>query len=405
MTASFANFRKPSVITSTPDCCAASNTAVEITATACRLGQGRVARKNRASTEGFRYASPMTSSAPVAPAFSPDPARPRAMLAACPAYAETPLRHVALDGATPLLLKDETFRMGLGSFKALGGVYAVAAIVKETAETRLGREISPEMFGDAEVRAIAGALTFVCASAGNHGLSVAAGARIFGAGARIHLAATAPEAFVARLRRQGAEVVRSGAVYDEAVAAAGDDAAATGALLLADGSWPGYTHRPSLVMEGYTVMAEELRAAFDDTGAWPTHVFLQAGVGGLAAAMAVMIRRNWVEQPWIAVVEPAAAPCLKASAAAGACVVVEGPDSAMGRLDCKAPSLLAFDALRDRVDAFLTVTDAEAATATRRLGDAGLRTTPSGAAGVAAALRAALPSDARPLTILSEGEG
>ncbi|MEO1312206.1 MAG: pyridoxal-phosphate dependent enzyme, partial [Pseudomonadota bacterium] len=206
--------------------------------------------------------------------------------------------------------------MGLGAFKALGGVYAVAALLRQGAAA--GVPVG-EMAGEA-ARNRASGTVFVCASAGNHGMAVAAGARLFGAGCRIHLAETVPEAFARRLAAKGAEVVRSGATYEASIAAAIADAAATGAVHLADGSWPGYTHAPRLVMEGYTVMAEEMRSALEGTGRWPSHVFLQAGVGGLAAAVAVMIRRNWAVQPEIIVVEPEAAPCLAASHAAGACV-------------------------------------------------------------------------------------
>jgi diaminopropionate ammonia-lyase len=101
-----------------------------------------------------------------------------------------------------------------------------------------------------------------------------------------------------RLSAKGAEVVRSGAVYEDSIAAAIADAEATGAIHLADGSWPGYTEPPRLVMEGYTVMAEETaRDLRSGEMAWPSHVYLQAGVGGMAAAVAAMIRSNWAVQP------------------------------------------------------------------------------------------------------------
>ena len=109
-----------------------------------------------------------------------DPAPVLAHLARCPRHAATPLLR-RRPGGRPLWLKDERDRMGLGSFKALGGAYAVLRLIE-----RHGPDV-----------------TFVCASAGNHGLSVAAGARIFGARARIHLAATVPEPFADRLRGEG----------------------------------------------------------------------------------------------------------------------------------------------------------------------------------------------------------
>ncbi|SDC42098.1 pyridoxal-phosphate dependent enzyme [Ruegeria marina] len=328
--------------------------------------------------------------------FPLDPAEPLRFLSVCPAYVATPLTRARI-GGRDLWVKDESRRMGLGAFKALGGVYAVARLVAR----HLGCDEPAELITDA-VRSRASDLTFVCASAGNHGMAVAAGARLFGARARIHLAATVPESFAARLRGKGAEVVRSGAVYDEAVAAAIADAETTGALHLADGSWPGYTEPPRLVMEGYTVIAGEMRDSFAANSNWPSHVYLQAGVGGLAAAIAGMIRRDWTVQPEIVVVEPDAAPCLKASVAAGRVVTVTGPESIMGRLDCKVPSMLAFDILRHTADRFVTVSDAAAAAAADKSVQAGHRTSPSGAAGLAALLAEDAPP-ANPLVILSEG--
>ncbi|MEL6267281.1 MAG: pyridoxal-phosphate dependent enzyme [Pseudomonadota bacterium] len=325
-----------------------------------------------------------------------DPDRPLALLAHCPVHAPTPMAQHRLDGRR-LWIKDETARMGLGAFTALGGVYAVAALLRQGAAAGVP---AGEMAGEA-ARDRASGTVFVCASAGNHGMAVAAGARLFGAGCRIHLAETVPEAFARRLAAKGAEVVRSGATYEASIAAAIADAAATGAVHLADGSWPGYTAPPRLVMEGYTVMAEEMRATFEAGGRWPVRVYLQAGVGGLAAAIAQRIRAAWTVQPEIVVVEPEAAPCLAESVRQGRMVAVEGPVSVMGRLDCKEPSLIAFEILREAADRFVTVTDGEAgAVAARAAHDLGMPTTPSGAAGLAAWAREG-GDDA--LVILSEG--
>ena len=289
--------------------------------------------------------------------------------------------------------------MGLGSFKALGGVYAVAQLVSEY---RNGETGALDTSGDAVVADTPAApkLTFVCASAGNHGLSVAAGARIFESLCRVHIAETVPESFAQRLADKGAEVVRSGETYEDSLAAAEADAKETGAILLADGSWIGHTKPPSLVMEGYTVMAEEMREIFETQGTWPDCVYLQAGVGGFAAAIAYMIRLNWTEQPRIVIIEPEAAPCLLESVRAGHPVRVTGPISEMGRLDCKEPSLLAFEMLKDAADDFVLVSEEEALDAVQFAAGQGMRTTPSGAAGLAAARRA---SDKRPLAIISEG--
>lgn len=324
-----------------------------------------------------------------------DVAKPLALLAECPAYKPSPLETRSFQWRT-ILIKDETNRMGLGAFKALGGVYAVAKLI----EARVGRSLTPSAFLSDPIKDAARSMTFVCASAGNHGMAVAAGAQLFGATARIHLAETVPEEFAVRLRAKGADVVRSGSDYEASVAAAVADAEATGAIHLADGSWPGYTEPPRLVMEGYTVIAEEMRNDLEVSANWPSHVYLQAGVGGLAAGIAYMIRSNWPVQPKITVVEPDAAPCLKESARAGEILTVEGPVSNMGRLDCKTPSMLALDILKRCADDWVTISDQQAQNAVNSAFDLGFSTTPSGAAGLAACLEG---DDDLPLVILSEG--
>lgn len=325
--------------------------------------------------------------------------RPMALLRHCPAYVPTPLRDLsalaAASGIGALYAKDETQRMGLGSFKALGGAFAVAQIVADAAGTS-------ELLG-AAAQAAAARMTFVTASAGNHGLSLAAGARVFGAKAVIVLSTSVAEGFANRIRSLGAEVLRVDGTYEDSVAFAMRSAETRGWLLLADGSWEGYVERPALVMEGYTVLAEECRADFTAAGVWPSHVFLQAGVGGLAAAIAGHIRSDWPEQPSIAIVEPAAAPCLLASIEAGGLTRANGPVSNMGRLDCKDASLISFEALRLDADGFMTVTDGEAAVAASRLAAHGVATTPSGAAGFAAVEKLRPGPDSRCLIIASEG--
>ena len=324
-------------------------------------------------------------------------AKPAELLSACPKYKPTPLLKRSVQNNS-IWIKDETDRMGLGAFKALGGVYAVGSIIAKKQDL----PIKTDSFFLDEFKSCARDLTFVCASAGNHGLAVAAGAQIFGAKARIHLSDTVPEDFALRLKHKNAEVVRSGANYEESIEAAIKDANDSGAIHLADGSWPGYIEPPRLVMEGYTIMAKELREEFDQLNDWPTHVYLQAGVGGFAAAIAFEIRKSWGVQPEIFIVEPDAAPCLKASIEYGKIMTVEGPVSDMGRLDCKTPSLIAFEILSSAANDFCLITEEQAQDAVRLAGKMGLATSPSGAAGLAALL-ANSDKDASSLVFFTEG--
>lgn len=315
------------------------------------------------------------------------------LLLQCPAHAQTPLADLPglaeRAGVASLHVKDERDRMGLGSFKALGASYAIAG------------EAAAAVQGEQWADALAGRV-FIAASAGNHGLSVAAGAAVFGATAQIYLAETVPEAFAARLRKKGADVVRAGATYEDSMAAAEAAAAAGAGTLLSDSSWPGYENLPSRVMEGYLQLAAEVAEQIETP---PTHIYLQAGVGGLAAAVAAYARSVWGDAPTIIVVEPDAAPALIESIRARQLVTTEGPVSAMGRLDCKTPSMIALNGLARDADVFVTITEDEAARGVAALAEYGIASTPSGAAGVAALLagRVTLGPDARVLAIVSEG--
>ena len=313
------------------------------------------------------------------------------LLALCPKHRQTPLRSLAplaaKTGVAQVIAKDERQRMGLGSFKALGAAFAIA------------READKQRISDWE-DALAGRV-FAAASAGNHGLSVAAGARIFGAKAIIYIAEPVPQAFADRLTSLGAVVTRAGENYEASMLAAAQDAALNGWQLLSDSTWEGYTDPAMDVMEGYLQLAAETAEQIDEP---PTHILLQAGVGGMAAALAAYARRQWRDVPQIFVVEPAHAPALFESIRAGKLVETSGPPSAMGRLDCKTASVVALAGLSHDADVFVTITEEEVYQALPSLDDLGVSTTPSGAAGLAALLAGLdLPSNARVLTILSEG--
>ncbi|MEY8842262.1 pyridoxal-phosphate dependent enzyme [Cribrihabitans sp. XS_ASV171] len=314
---------------------------------------------------------------------------PLALLARCPAAAQTPLSEMPnlaeTLGIGALWIKDERERMGLGSFKALGAAYVIACEA-EAGEAR-GR-------------------TYVTASAGNHGLSVAAGARVFAARAKVFIAEQVPESFAQRLEAEGAEVIREGADYEASMAAAARAAEAPGHVLLSDSSWPGYVERPHRLMEGYLALMAEVFEQMDET---PTHIMLQAGVGGLAGAAAAMARAHWGDAPRIVVVEPENAPALMASIEAGGPVHAPGPPSCMGRLDCKEPSLIALKGLARDANDFVTITEDEGQEGADLAARFDLASTPSGAAGLAGLAAAGqwraalgLDADSRVLVILSE---
>ncbi len=330
--------------------------------------------------------------APTAPYPSTEAERVSALLSLCPMAHKTPLVDANdLAPVTHFWIKDERRRMNLGSFKALGAAYLIARHATEVVTTPDANTLRGR--------------TYVTASAGNHGLSVAAGARIFGAEAVVYIAKTVPESFAERLKAQNARVIRRGADYAAGLDMAIRAARENGWTLLSDSSWEGYVDLPHMVMEGYLRMASETIAQCPRP---PTHILLQAGVGGMAAAVAAYARKVWGDAPRIIVVEPKNAPALQASIEAGTCILSEGPESVMGRLDCKEPSLIALNGLARDADALLTLEDDEVTERLPTIASVGLATTASGGAGIAAVLiqdvRDALGigRDARVLCILSE---
>ena len=207
-----------------------------------------------------------------------------------PAYAPTPLLDLAplaqRAGVAQLLAKDEGRRM-LGSFKSLGGTYAGLRALARAAGTGVADLLDP-------ARRPPALPALVCASDGNHGLAVAAAARFAGTAARIYLHATVPTSRARLIGAQGAEIRWVEGTYDDAVDAAAAAARAGAGILIADTTDDPSDPAVGDVMAGYGVIAAEVRRQVEAAGhARPTHLFVQAGVGGLAAAMAEGLQGGW----------------------------------------------------------------------------------------------------------------
>jgi len=296
-------------------------------------------------------------------------------------------------GLAEIRVKDEGPRLGLGSFKSLGGSHAVLRLAHGLAEARLGRSLEPrELLTAEDARAVCRALTVACATDGNHGRSVAAGARVIGASSRVFIHAGVSEARARAIADRGAEIVRVEGSYDDSVAEARRACETKGWRLVADGSWPGYEEIPGRVMQGYTVIADEILSQLEGSAA-PTHVFLQAGVGGFAAAIAGHLReRLGKAAPAVIVVEPERAACLFATARAGRLTrVPDAPPTVMAMLECYEASLIAWRMLERCATAFLTVPEEAAPRAMRALarpegGDPIIISGESGSAGLAGLL-------------------
>ncbi len=300
----------------------------------------------------------------------------RAEIVTWPGYGETPLRSLPglaeAAGVAAIHYKDEAGRFGLGSFKSLGGAYAVLRLLQARLADRGITETvgAADLIGGAWQEQVAG-ITVCCATDGNHGRSVAWGAGRYGCRCVIYIHGTVSQGRADAIAAYGAEVRRVPGNYDDAVRQAAEDAAANGWFVVSDTSYPGYMTVPRDVMTGYTVMVAEAVARMPVP---PSHVFIQGGVGGLAAAVAVGCWRAWgAERPRLVVVEPDKAACLIASARASRPQPVHGDlDTVMAGLACGEVSLLAWEVLDGGADDFMTIDDIAALDCMRLLASGSL---------------------------------
>jgi diaminopropionate ammonia-lyase len=307
-------------------------------------------------------------------------------------YAPTPLHELpalaASAGVGVVRLKDESGRFGLGSFKALGGAYAVADLLGRV----LSRDGVARAAGSAELAAgryrnATADITVTCATDGNHGRAVAWGAQRFGCRCVVFVHEAVSQGRVDAIARYGAAVRRVPGTYDDAVREAARQADAQGWHVVSDTSWSGYTGIPREIMQGYRLMADE--AADQWRGASPTHVFIQAGVGGAAAAVSVQMRVRFDPVPALVVVEPDHAACLLASAEMGELTAAPSNlHTVMAGLACGVPSLLAWQELERAAAAFMAIPDEAAIACMRLLAGSGIVAGESGAAGLAGCLLA-----------------
>jgi len=347
-------------------------------------------------------------------------------------YEPTPLYSLsalaAEIGVEDVLYKHEGPRFGLASFKALGGAYAALRVLQRLVSESLAEDVTRR--GSAEVTlseirdgsyvAECSRHTLVSATDGNHGRSLAWGCQRFGSACRIYIHAEVSEGRADIMRGFGAEVIRVDGDYDESVRQTKAEADDNGWHVVSDTSWPGYTQPPLDVMAGYGVMVKEITEQLDRA---PTHVFLQGGVGGLAAGVAAALRQSWQEKaPRVIVVEPELAACLYESAKAdeSTTVVIE-QETLMAGLSCGEPSPLAWQILREEAHDYLTIPESLVAPTVRLLAnpegnDPVIEAGESAIAGLAAlisictdcadsdiAKRLELDADSRVLLIGSEG--
>ena len=267
-----------------------------------------------------------------------------------PAYQVTPLLSMtdiaAAAGVDKIYYKNESSRFGLGSFKALGGSYAIECL-------------SQDAPGDDLV---------VCtATDGNHGRAVAWGASLCGAECHVFIHANVSEARAQAIASLGAVMHRVEGNYDDSIAACNEQAALHGWQIVSDTSWEGYRDIPKLIMAGYSVMTFEMMDQLD--GEIPSHVILQAGCGAMAGALIASMWHHWgARLPTIIMVESDRSDCVYQSLKRDEIHLVNiVEETVMGGLSCGEVSLLAWPLIQKGASHVVTIPDTGVGTMVRWL--------------------------------------
>lgn len=332
--------------------------------------------------ETFKIVSRVPDMGPVPEYLHPDHGRlVRDFHKTIPGYAPTPLiclHDTAKElGVGKIWVKDESKRFGLNAFKVLGGSYAMAKLLSR----RLGLETTDfSLLTSPEVRERLGDITFVTATDGNHGRGVAWSAAQFGQKSVVYMPFGSARERLENIRAAGAEASIIDGNYDDAVRLAAKQAEKKGWLLVQDTAWEGYQDIPRWIMEGYCTMGLEILEQLEEA---PTHIFLQAGVGSMAGAMAGLFTAALEEKSTIVIVEPNRADCIFRTAEAndGQLHTVTGPmDTIMAGLACGEPCSIGWEVLKNTAGHFLSCPDRAAAHGMRLLAREGVVSGESGAA-------------------------
>jgi diaminopropionate ammonia-lyase len=264
-------------------------------------------------------------------------------------------------GIARLSIKDESVRSPLGSFKALG---APIALVRLILRLWPRHDLDPKDLIQGRYKEMLTNLVVISATDGNHGKALAAAAQTVGCNCVIVLHANVSGEREQAIAAYGAQIIRIRGNYDESVEEAARLAKENGWHVVSDTSYDGYEAIPRDVMQGYGAIAAEIieqseshrgESAF-------THVFLQGGVGGLAAGVASYLWEiHGRQRPRFVMVEPQQADCLYRSALEGRAANATGSvDSVMAGLACGEASPLAWKILERCIDDFITISDEDA---------------------------------------------
>ncbi|MCK5782924.1 MAG: diaminopropionate ammonia-lyase, partial [Desulfobacterales bacterium] len=221
-------------------------------------------------------------------------------------------------GIREILVKDESARFGLGAFKVLGGSYAVARLLCQQLKLDIDAINFDYLVSD-EVRQSVGPITLATATDGNHGRAIAWAAEQLKQQAVVYMPKGSVSSRVENIRSHGARVEVTDLNYDDTVRLARRMAQENSWHIIQDTAWEGYIEIPRWIMQGYMTMCVEVVSQMFQAGIRrPTHVFIQAGVGSLAAAVVGYLLNKFPDNPpRFIIMEPDNAACILASAAAG----------------------------------------------------------------------------------------
>lgn len=220
-------------------------------------------------------------------------------------------------GIKNIYVKDESYRFGLNSFKALGGTYAIARLLAEKLDKDFS-DITFDYLKSKKVKDKLGDMTFITATDGNHGRGIAWAASHLGYKAVIYLPKAVAKKRVEAIKEAGGKAIVTDLNYDDTVSYAIKKAKENNWDIIQDTAWDNYQKIPTWIMEGYTTMAQEINLQLELEGIEePTHMFLQAGVGSMAGSILGHYVNKFDHYPMTTIIEPNEAACIYKSAEVG----------------------------------------------------------------------------------------
>lgn len=297
-------------------------------------------------------------------------------------------------GVGEIFVKDEGDRFGLTAFKALGGIYAVARILAEKLDWDF-EKVRFEDFLKDEVKEKIGDLTFITATDGNHGRGLAWASEVFGQNCVVYMPDGSKKPRVDAIKSHGAKcIVLEGENYDTCVEKAMKEAKENGWYFVQDTSGEDYEKIPHWIIESYFTMAAEALEDVKEKDLEPTHVFIQAGVGSMPAAITEFFVHYLPEVKVVVVEADQVDPIFKSVEADEPRETTGNYHTLMAGLCCGIPASIAFPSLKNHASFFMTIEDQMAATGMRILSsplgeDSRIISGESGAAGFSAFAAAA----------------